>query len=324
MSRVVLKPKYLGERKDYLIDFTSLLEQGQVIESAVCTIAVYCGVDPAPAQMLSGPAVVSQDVRVRQRIEGGAPGVIYHLKTQAVTDFMEILTLHAYLAVLDPDTNVADPECCTRIGNAASDDGQNFVMTNTGNPVQDYRDGLPLYVIFDDIATIAEPTIDVDGLGPKDIVLTENTAIQAYEIMDDDVLHLVFDEDADSFILMNKIATQWIAFKQDVGTVELAVEELFDMPGLPAATILAARAGVRTASSANKPTFMCEADGSDIFTTALTIDVGEKGSWTASVPVVIDPTQREQQAGWELAGFCTAAGTDAAGWWLGLKVRFRE
>lgn len=323
MSRVVLQPKYVGERKNFLIDFSSQMDEGDTIDSATCTIAVYCGVDAAPQQMLLGPATPVPVQRVMQRITGGEPGVIYHLTVTANTASLELITIHAYLAVLDPDTDVADTECCTRIGNATSADGQAFVMTNTLNPVSDYRHGLPLFVIFDDEQTEAAPTIDVDGLGAKLMILTESTGLQVLEILSDDVLHLVYDEDADSgngaFVVMNKIATQYALFAQVSGDSPLVAGALFEYPGMPSMVVLGAWAGVKADSSANKPTFDLNADGVSMLSTKITIDVGEKTSRTAATPPVF--SSRTFFSPWTLSGDCDATGTDATGWNILLKFR---
>lgn len=324
MSRVVLQPKYIGERKNFLIDFSSQMDEGTVIDSATCTISVYCGVDPTPSIMLVGTATPVPVQRVQQKIEGGVAGVIYHLTVTATTDTMELLTIHAYLAILDPDTNVADPECCTRIGNASSADGQDFVMTNTLNPVDEYRHGLPLFVIFDDEQTELAPTLNVDGLGAKLMIATESVGLQKLDILSDDVLHLVYDEDADSgngaFVVLNKIQTQYALFAQEQqDTVFSADTDIFNYPGMPSMVVIALYAGVKLDDSANTLTFDVNADGATMLSTKITIDVGEKTSRTAATPPVF--SSRTFFSPWTLSADCDVGATDATGWNILMKFR---
>lgn len=316
-SRVVLTPKAVGETKDYLVDFLSQLQSNEVIENATVTVSVYCGDDSTPNAMLSLSPRISGST-VTQRLTEGTRGVIYMLKWVAETDLLQIITIQSYLAVIDPEGGLSI-ECCTRIGNASSVNGKDFTISFPENPIPEYRDGLPLFVIFDNTATQAQPTLDADSLGSREIQLTESVDLSAYEILVDDVLQLVFDEDANKWILMGKIATQYALFAQVDQSQTLTTGEKFNYSGMPSMYILGAWAAVYAVSSSGLPTFDLNGDGSTMLSTKITIDVNEKSSKTAVTPPVF--STREFVGPWALSGDIDTAGTGATGWSILIKFR---
>ena len=81
-----------------------------------------------------------------------------------------------------------------------------------------------------------------------------------------------------------------------------------------AMTLSSVRAGLRTASSSGTVTVNIRVGGSDIFSTALTIDANEKTSATAAVPAVLSTTAVADDA--EVLVDIDGAGTGA----VGLKI----
>lgn len=100
-GRVIIPAKKLGETVVVPCDFLSRLSLGETITSASCTCVVYAGVDPSPANVISGTATVSGSI-VNQLITGGVLGVIYELLFRAVTSLGQVLELSAYLTIV-PD-----------------------------------------------------------------------------------------------------------------------------------------------------------------------------------------------------------------------------
>lgn len=77
------------ERKDPEEDVIAVfrytgLGEGETIESAIVTVEVHKGVDPAPENLKSGSPAVSGN-EVRQLIVGGLPDVVYKLRCLATT-----------------------------------------------------------------------------------------------------------------------------------------------------------------------------------------------------------------------------------------------
>ncbi len=65
-------------------DFTNDMGAGEAISTAVTTAAVSQGIDPSPANILSGASTIS-GLTVLQRIIGGSSGVIYCLTCTITT-----------------------------------------------------------------------------------------------------------------------------------------------------------------------------------------------------------------------------------------------
>lgn len=78
-----------------------------------------------------------------------------------------------------------------------------------------------------------------------------------------------------------------------------------------AATLLAVRASLTTASSSGIPTFDINESGVSVLSTKLTIDQSERTSTTAAVPAVISDSALADDA--EITFDVDAAGTGAAG-----------
>lgn len=89
---------------------------------------------------------------------------------------------------------------------------------------------------------------------------------------------------------------------------------------LPACTVLAVRASLKTASSSGNPTFDINDDGTSILgANKLSIDENEKTSTTAATATTIaSPTIADDS---EMTVDIDTAGTGAAGWKIGLKLR---
>lgn len=114
---------------------------------------------------------------------------------------------------------------------------------------------------------------------------------------------------------------QWIAPKQAdedaviaTGTAEFTIR-------LPACTILAVRASLKTVSSSGNPTFDINDDGVSIFgAQKLLIDANEKTSTTASVsPTIANPTIADDS---EITIDIDTAGTGATGWVIYMYVKW--
>lgn len=318
-SRVVLPAKAVGETKDFVIDFVSQIARDEVIESATCSVSVYCGLDLTPNAMLVGEAFIS-GTRVTQRLTLGNRGVIYMVTCTITTDVMQIVTIKAYLAVLDPEADLPSNECCTRIGVATSVNGKDYVITFPENPISAYRDGLPLYVIFDDTCTQDGPTLNPDSLGAEAIYLTSGVAASAYQILDGDVYQLVFSEDLDKWILLGRIPTQEIAFKAADLTAIVTTGEKFNMQAMKSCFILGARAGLTEPSTGDDCDWSLTADGIEFAT--ITIADGENTSLAAGGSATI--SDRTMTGPWALGGEITDIGTDATEWDVILTVRFQE
>lgn len=319
MSRTVLKSKAVGETVKYEFNFLSLLAAGETISSETVSIAVYAGTDLVPADMLDGDPW-SAGTSVYQRITAGEVGVIYEVTVTVVTSTAQTLTIVSYLAVLTPEGSDMSLECCPRIGNAASADGQAFSMTFAERPVTAYADGLQVFAIFDADVDTDAPTVNMDLLGAKTIKRSESLSIRAYEIKTDDVIHLVFDQDADCFIAMNTIPAEWFWIaQQDQDLVFTADTDVVVLAGMQGCTVLAVRAGLKNVSTAGVITFDLNDSATTMLSTKLTIDQDEATSLTAAAAAVI--SVRDHADGWTLKMDIDTAGTANSGWFVGLLLR---
>lgn len=321
MSRVVLKPKAVGETERYEFDFVSQLASGETISTQTVTAAVYAGVldeDTVASDILSGSPWDYQ-TSVFQRITAGTAGVIYELTCTITTSNSQTLVIKGYLAVLNPTGTDVSLECCPRIGNATSADGQAFTMTFPDRPVTSYSDGLQIFAIFDNDVTVAVPTVNMDLLGAKTIKRSESLGIDIYEIQTDDLIHLVYDADAGAFIALNLIPTQLLCFAQADYTQSLTVGTKFSLPGMPSCFIVSVQAGVATASTSGVPTFDLNDAGVTMLSTKITIDINENTSLIAAIPPVI--SVRTHTGPWTLTGDVDVAGTGTKGWNIQMKIR---
>lgn len=103
MSRVVFRvPKRAGETRNYVFDFTSDINSaGTTISSQVTTATVYSGVDPTPANLISGAASATGQ-KVSQKFIGGVAGVIYTVICTITTSDGQTLEQVGYFYV-QPD-----------------------------------------------------------------------------------------------------------------------------------------------------------------------------------------------------------------------------
>ena len=319
MSRQVLEAKSVGETLRYEIDFLSQLASGETITSVTTTMSVFAGTDSTPSDMLVDVPWYS-GTTVYQRITAGTAGVIYLLTATVNTSLSQVLIIYGYLAVLTPTGSDVSLECCPRIGNATSADGSAFTMTFADRPVTAYSDGLQVFAIFDNNVTADAPTVNMDLLGAKTIKRSESLSIRAYEIKTDDVIHLVFDQDADCFIAMNTIPAEWFWIaQQDQDLVFTADTDVVVLAGMQGCTVLAVRAGVKNVSTAGVVTFDLNDSATTMLSTKLTIDANEATSLTAAAAAVI--SVRDHTDGWTLKMDIDTAGTANSGWFIGLLLR---
>ncbi len=318
MSRLVLPAKAIGETVRYELDFLSQLASGETISTVTVTCSVFAGDDDAPEDLILGLPWYSS-TRVYQRVTGGTAGVIYLLTATITTSLSQTLVMYAYLATLTPSGSDVSLECCPRIGNATSADGQAFSMTFPDRPVTAYSDGLQVFAIFDNDVTVAVPTINMDLLGAKTIKRSEALGIGIYDIQTDDLIHLVFDQDADAFIALNLIPTQLLCFAQTDYTQAVTVGTKFSIPGMPSCFVISVQAGVATVSTSGTPTFDLNDAGVTMLSTKITIDANENVSTTAAAPPVI--SVRTHTGPWTLTGDVDVAGTGTKGWNIQMKIR---
>jgi len=99
--RTVLDPKPVTGTVLRQFDFSSLLQTGETLASAVVTASVYSGTDPTPSAIISGSATVSGGV-VSQNITAGVLGCIYELLCVATTSVPHSIPMAAFLAIV-PD-----------------------------------------------------------------------------------------------------------------------------------------------------------------------------------------------------------------------------
>lgn len=102
MSRIVLPPKYAGEKLSIAFDFGSEVAANapaETISSQVTTCTVYSGVDASPSSVISGTGTIAGLI-VRQDITGGVAGVVYDLTCTAQTSGSHTLIMNAFLTVM--------------------------------------------------------------------------------------------------------------------------------------------------------------------------------------------------------------------------------
>jgi len=321
MSRIVLKAKSVGETNRYEFDFISQLASGETISTQTVVASVYAGELPdgelASDIILGSPW--KHNTSVYQRITAGVAGMIYKLTTTITTSLSQTLIIEGYLAVLNPEGSDVSLECCPRIGNATSGDGQAFTMTFPDRPVTTYSDGLQVFAIFDNTATVAVPTINMDLLGAKTLYRSEALGIKSYDIQADDVLHLVYDQDLGGFVVVNLIPYEWLWVSQDPQTNAITTGTKYTMYGTPAMFILEVRCAVTGVSTSGAVTFDVNEAGVSLFSVRPTVDQGENSTLTAATPYTI--TDRNIADGAQLDFAIDGAGTNATGYHFGLRVR---
>jgi len=93
-------PKFVAEVVRLPFDFTGDLAVGETISTAVCSVAVYSGVDVSPSSLLSGTATIDAS-EVTQLFQAGIAGVIYTLTCQVTTSASQTLVRVGLLAVVE-------------------------------------------------------------------------------------------------------------------------------------------------------------------------------------------------------------------------------
>lgn len=99
--RQILEPKLVGETKNVVFDFTSMLAVGETISTQSVAATVYSGTDASPSSVVSGPASKS-GARVTQAITGGVLGVTYQLVCTITTSASQTLLMSALLSIIPP------------------------------------------------------------------------------------------------------------------------------------------------------------------------------------------------------------------------------
>lgn len=82
MTRPSVGPKYQGEVKDIVFDFSPDLTSTDSVQSATAGSTVLHGVDPTPLAILTGSPTTS-GFTVTQRVSAGVRGVRYKLQVTA-------------------------------------------------------------------------------------------------------------------------------------------------------------------------------------------------------------------------------------------------
>jgi hypothetical protein len=199
-------------------------------------------------------------------------------------------------------------------------DGQNFTITFPDNPIAAYRDGLPMFVIFDNDVTVAAPTINPDALGAHTIQFSETLGVSPYDIRANDLIHMVYDEAVTAWIALNRIPCQELCFAQaDQSVVITTGTNKLVFPNMPACTILYVRGALKLASSSGVVTFDANDGATTFLSTKLTMDANEDSSYTASIPAVI--SVRSHAANWTFRFDIDTAGTGATGWIFYIGIR---
>lgn len=98
-NRVVFAAKPLTERVERIFDFTSILEEGEELGSAVVTASVFSGTDADAADIVVGTPTIDGP-RVIQDFQDGVEGVVYTVLCQAGTCNGQLHSLAAYLAIV--------------------------------------------------------------------------------------------------------------------------------------------------------------------------------------------------------------------------------
>ena len=114
---------------------------------------------------------------------------------------------------------------------------------------------------------------------------------------------------------------QWLCFSQaDQSSTLTAGTDKFVLKGMPAFTLLAVRASVKTASSSGAITFDINEAGTSMLGTKLTIDANETSSVTAAAPATLADTAFADDATFSID--IDGAGTGAAGWSIMLQIQW--
>lgn len=92
-------PIDVEEVRPVLFDFTGELKTGETLAAvSPVEVTVQAGLDPTPANLLSGSAVISGSM-VQQLVKGSVNNVFYHLRCVATTSLGSTLVVVANLRV---------------------------------------------------------------------------------------------------------------------------------------------------------------------------------------------------------------------------------
>ena len=103
MSQTTGRVQLPSKKRDETItlsqfNFAANLAPTETLLTAVCVCNVYSGVDPLPANVLSGAASISGTTAL-QNVTLGIQGVIYALVMRVTTSLGQALELSGFLAV---------------------------------------------------------------------------------------------------------------------------------------------------------------------------------------------------------------------------------
>lgn len=96
----IFPPKHVGATQLVHFDFLSWLVPGETITGASVVSNVFSGIDPLPANLLTGISAVAGPI-VSQGVTGGVVGVVYSLACTITTSLGATKIMRCYLAVID-------------------------------------------------------------------------------------------------------------------------------------------------------------------------------------------------------------------------------
>jgi hypothetical protein len=210
------------------------------------------------------------------------------------------------------DTSFGD--CCPKIGTATTANGQDFTATFPAD-INEWTDGLTLYVSFLANQTVNAPTLNPNGDATAKTIKAPAAlgAIVSYRILTSDYLELVYSTSGDCLVALNLVPTETFAAAPDpTGSTLLTTGTKFVYNGFPGGTICGLpRVSLGTASSSGAVTLNVKLGGTTIFSTLPTIDQNETSSATAATPPVVSTRVLTDDGAITLT--CDGAGSGAKG-----------
>lgn len=103
----IFTPKTPSETGPFVFDYTRLLKETEIITSATVTCAVIEGTDPSAPSMISGSALVIQNLEdtpgkaVAQKVINGVVGNRYKLSCKATTNSGYLIEIQGDFYVLE-------------------------------------------------------------------------------------------------------------------------------------------------------------------------------------------------------------------------------
>lgn len=101
------EPKMVVDVVPAIFDFTSDLESGETISSAVCAVSVFTGQDSSPEDLLYQTVIITGNI-CEQKIQKGIPGVVYDILLTVITSTGRDVEQVTRIAIL-PDAKPAVP-----------------------------------------------------------------------------------------------------------------------------------------------------------------------------------------------------------------------